>query len=228
MPAPTFPDPDDRLPLAEDCRRCPALAAARERICWGAGPRDASLVVVGEAPAAGSPDAERWRGGNWTGMAYTGRRSGRKIRAMVEELGYDAYYTNAVKCFPSAAIPHGDPGAAADLDCAAHETDNREPAPEERANCRPFLREELDRVAPDCVLATGKHATQSLLAVEGRTVGGFLDLVLEAQDCPTLGTPVLPILHPSYQEVWMGRLGYDRESYLDAVGDELAALGIHS
>nr|WP_282594565.1 uracil-DNA glycosylase [Halomarina salina] len=214
--------------MAEDCRRCPALAAARERICWGAGPRDAALVVVGEAPAAGSPDAERWRGGNWTGMAYTGQRSGRKIRTMVEELGHEAYYTNAVKCFPSAAIPHDDPEAAADLDCPTHETDNREPHPEERANCRPFLREELDRIAPDCVLATGKHATQSLLAVEGRTVDGFLDLVLTVQECPTLGVPVLPILHPSYQEVWMGRLGYDRESYLAAIGEALAALGIHS
>jgi DNA polymerase len=225
---PTFPDPDERLPLAEDCRRCPALVAARERICWGVCPRDAALVVVGEAPAAGTPDAERWQGGNWTGMAYSGRRSGRKIRAMVEELGHEAYYTNAVKCFPSAAVPRGDPEAAAALDRPAHETDDRDPAPEERANCRPFLREELDRVAPDCVLATGRHATRSLLAVEGRTVDGFLDLVCEPQRCPTLGVPVLPILHPSYQEVWISRLGHDRASYLAAVDDALAALGVES
>ncbi|MFD1513285.1 uracil-DNA glycosylase [Halomarina rubra] len=225
---PTFPDADQRLPLAEDCRRCPALVAARNRICWGAGPRDAALVVVGEAPAAGSPDAERWRGGNWTGMAYSGGRSGKKIRTMVEELGHEAYYTNAVKCFPSAAIPHGDPEAAATLDRPCHETDNREPHPEERANCRPYLREEVERIDPDCVLATGRHATESLLAVEGRTVDGFLDLVLERQNCPTLGVPVLPVLHPSYQEVWIARLGYDRESYLAAIDDALAACGVHS
>jgi len=223
---PSFPDPDDRLPLSDDCRRCPALVATRNRICWGAGPRDATLVVVGEAPAAGSPDAERWRGGNWTGMAYSGGRSGKKIRAMVEELGHDAYYTNAVKCFPSAAVPHGDPGAAERLDRPCHETDNREPHREERSNCRPFLREEVDRIAPDCVLATGRHATQSLLAVEDRTVDGFLDLVCEPQACPTLGVPVLPILHPSYQEVWIARLGHDRESYLGAIADALDACGV--
>jgi DNA polymerase len=161
-------------------------------------------------------------------MAYSGRPSGRKIRAMVADLGHEAYYTNAVKCFPSAAVPHGDPGAAAALDRPLHETDDRDPAPEERANCRPYLREEVERVAPDCVLATGRHATESLLAVEGRTVDGFLDLVLDPQDCPTLGVPVLPVLHPSYQEVWIARLDYDRDSYLDAMGAALADCGVES
>jgi len=223
---PSLPDPDSRNSLAEDCRRCPALAAARNRICWGAGPRDAPLVVVGEAPAAGEPEVDRWQGGNWTGMAYSGRRSGRKIRTMVEELGREAYYTNAVKCFPSAAVPPDDPGAAERLDRPPHETDNREPAPDERANCRPYLRREIDGIAPDCVLATGKHATQSLLAVEGRDVESFLDLVLDVQSCPALGAPVVPILHPSYQEVWIARLGHDRASYLAAIDEALTAVGV--
>ncbi|MFC7155828.1 uracil-DNA glycosylase family protein [Halomarina halobia] len=203
---PRYPDPDDRLVLEPDCRRCPELAAARERISWGVGPADADLVVVGEAPGPGAPEADRWRGGNWTGMAYTSRASGRKVRAMFEQLGHpDAYYTNAVKCFP--------------LDPAGG---NREPAAEERANCRPYLLDEIERVDPACVVATGKHATRSLLAVEGREVGRFLDLVLEPQDCPTLGVPVLPVLHPSYQEVWISRLGYTYESYRDAIGAVLS------
>jgi DNA polymerase len=223
---PAFPDADRRNPLSEDCRACPALAAARNRICWGVGPEDASLVVVGEAPAAGEPEADRWQGGNWTGMAYSGRRSGRKIRTMIEELGFgdDAYYTNAVKCFPSAAVPHGEPEAASTLDRPTHETDNREPHPEERSNCRPFLVREIEAVAPACVLATGKHATQSLFALAGREVDGFLDLVGEPTPCPPLEQPVLPILHPSYQEVWIGRLGHSRESYLEAIGSSLASV----
>jgi DNA polymerase len=216
---PQFPDEEQRNPVSDDCRRCPGLVEARERICWGAGPEDADLVVVGEAPSAGHPDAETWRGGNLTGMAYSGRRSGRKIRTMLAELGYDdAYYTNAVKCYPSAAVaPDGTP-------TDEPHAENREPAPTERANCRPHLRSELAQVGPGCVLATGKHATQSLLGVEGRTIEGFLDLVLELQDCPTLGTPVLPVLHPSYQEVWIGRLGHTRESYLAAIAGVLDPL----
>lgn len=202
---PEHPTPGRRNPLATDCRRCPALVAARTCISWGVGPLDASLVVVGEAPGAGDATRERWQGGNHSGMAYTSAASGRKVRTMVADLGFagDAYYTNAVKCHP--------PG-------------DRDPTAEERANCRPYLRTELERVDPDCVLATGKHATQSLFAVEGREVDGFLDLVLTPVRVEGLDPPVLPLLHPSYQEVWLSRLGYDRESYLDAIAETLTEL----
>jgi DNA polymerase len=209
-----YPDPTERNGYGE-CRRCPALVDCRERVSWGVGPRDASLVVVGEAPGAGDPDAERWRGGNWTGMAYTSRASGRKVRAMVDGLGYggDAYYTNAVKCFPCAGRgDDGDEGAGG----AAGPT-NREPTVEELANCRPYLLDEVETVSPAWVLATGKHATRSLFAVDGRAVEGFLELVLEPVSLEGIDPPVLPLLHPSYQEVWLSRLGHTRASYLEEI-----------
>jgi hypothetical protein len=56
---PAFPDPDDRLVLEPDCARCPGLVESRECISWGVGPRDADVVVVGEAPGAGEPAAEQ-------------------------------------------------------------------------------------------------------------------------------------------------------------------------
>lgn len=200
VPDVAFPDPDRRNPLAEDCRRCPALCEARTRISWGVGPLDASLVVVGEAPAEGNSDACDWRGGNRTGMAYTSRASGRKVRAIVADLGYagDCYYTNAVKCHP--------PG-------------NRDPTDAERANCRPYLVDEIAQVAPDAVLTTGKHATASVFGADGGSLDGFLDRVLEPVET-TLGT-VVPLLHPSYQEVWLSRLGHTRESYLAALDARL-------
>ena len=201
-----YPDPAERNGYGE-CRRCPALVDCRERISWGVGPRDATLVVVGEAPGAGDPDAERWRGGNWTGMAYTSRASGRKVRAMVADLGYagEAYYTNAVKCFPCEDRSAGGGEAT---------PTNREPTAEELANCRAYLLDEISTVAPDWVLATGNHATMSLFAVDGREVEGFLDRVLEPVVLEGIEPPVLPLLHPSYQEVWLSRLGYTRESYV--------------
>ncbi|RRJ31065.1 uracil-DNA glycosylase [Halocatena pleomorpha] len=203
-----YPDPDQQNQLTEACTRCSALAASREHISWGVGPRNADLVVVGEAPGAGTPDADRWKGGNWTGMAYTARHSGRKIREMMAAVGYpDAYYTNAVKCFPSDGTGS-----------------NREPTTEERANCRPYLRQEIEEIAPRCVVATGKHATQSLLAVEGRTIDGFLETVLDPINCPTLGRPVLPLLHPSYQSVWLSRLGYTHDSYRNAIQEALDSI----
>jgi uracil-DNA glycosylase len=100
-----FPDPDDRLVLEADCRRCPALAACRERTSWGVSPRDADVMVVGEAPGAGDPDAERWQGGNHTGMADTSAHSGRRVHETIRRAGVErAFYTNAVKCFPREGV----------------------------------------------------------------------------------------------------------------------------
>jgi len=197
------PDPEDRQPLEPGCTRCP-LAADRECISWGVGPLEAAVMVVGEAPGYGDPNPESgpWRGGNWTGMAYTSRHSGRRIRGMLEHLGYDAYYTNAVKCFPA------DP---------TNPTTNREPTADERETCRSHLLEELSIVDPTVVVTTGKHATQSVLAAEGRRLEGFLETVLESQRCDRLDVWLLPLVHPSYQDVWIARLGYDLESYLGAI-----------
>ncbi|WP_254839897.1 uracil-DNA glycosylase [Natronomonas marina] len=207
---PPFPDPDDRNPLAADCRRCPELAASRTCISWGVGSLDATLVVVGEAPGAGDPGADRWQGGNHTGMAYTARHSGRRIRGRFESLGYDPddlYFTNAVKCFPSDG-----------------EGSNREPTSEERANCRPYLFEELETVDPACVVATGRHATESLLAATDRSLDGFVEAVLEPIETEPL-PPILPLLHPSYRDIWIPRLGYDDAGYQRAIGEALETLG---
>ncbi|WP_136717423.1 uracil-DNA glycosylase [Halorientalis salina] len=201
---PEFPDPGSRNPLATDCRRCPALVESRECISWGNGPLDADLVVVGEAPGAGDPEADRWQGGNWTGMAYTSRHSGRRIRELLADAGYGperCYFTNAVKCFPA------DPDAESPT--------NREPTAAERDTCRPYLREEIETVAPRAVVPTGKHATKSVLAMDDREVNGFLDAVLEPVESPALGTTVVPLLHPSYQDVWLGRLGDTRDEYIE-------------
>jgi uracil-DNA glycosylase family 4 len=205
-----YPDPETRTVLEPGCERCPDLVADRERISWGNGPRDATLLVVGEAPGAGTPDAERWRGGNWTGMAYTSQHSGRRIRDLLAEVGFgsaECYFTNAVKCFPSDG-----------------EGSNREPTPEERANCRPYLRREIEAVDPTVIVPTGKHATTSVLALAGQEIEGFLDAVLEPTAAPGLESTVLPILHPSYQDIWIKRLGYTPESYREAIRTELNTL----
>lgn len=206
------PFPTERRVLDAGCDRCPALAENRTCISWGNGPMNADVVVIGEAPAAGDPDADRWQGGNHTGFAYTSRHSGRRVRALMADAGVGdrAYYTNAVNCFPR------DPDADRET--------NREPTDSELANCRVHLRTELDRVDPTVVCPTGKHATESVLALADRTLDGFLDSVLTPRDLD-LGagarTTLLPLLHPSYQDVWRARLGYDDGEYVDAVGDAL-------
>ncbi len=201
---PGFPDPDSRHELAEDCRRCSELSESRTCISWGNGSLDADVVVVGEAPAEGDPDADEWRGGNRTGMAYTSRASGRKIRDLLADAGFghdDCYYTNAVKCHPP---------------------ENRDPTSEELANCRPYLVEEVEAVGPQAVLTTGKHATETVLALDGESLDGFLDRVLEPRASDALGVPVVPLLHPSYQEVWLSRLSYEYDGYVAAIAAAVA------
>jgi DNA polymerase len=207
---PAFPDADRRHPIEPGCTACPDLVDSRECIAWGNGPLDADLVVVGEAPAAGDPDADRWRGGNRTGLAYTSRHSGRRIRDLLADAGFGperTYVTNAVKCFPS----DGEGG-------------NREPTADELANCRSHLREEIATVEPRAIVPTGRHATASVLAFDDVALDGFLERVLEPVESDALGTTVVPLLHPSYQDVWIGRLGFSAGGYLAAVADVLEAV----
>jgi len=98
-----------------------------------------------------------------------------------------------------------------------HPPGNRDPTEQELANCRPYLVEEVETVEPGAVLTTGKHATETVLALDGESLDGFLDGVLDPRESDALGVPVVPLLHPSYQEVWLSRLGYEREGYVDAI-----------
>ncbi|SFF80575.1 uracil-DNA glycosylase, family 4 [Halopelagius inordinatus] len=201
-----FPDESSRFVVEPGCERCPALVACREHISWGSGSRDADVFVVGEAPGAGDPSADRWRGGNHTGIAYTTRHSGRRVRRLLAAVGHpDAYYTNAVKCFP----------------CDESGETNREPTAEERANCRAHLETELERVEPAVVVATGKHATKTMLAFDGKSLDGFVDSVLEPVELAAFDATLLPILHPSYQDVWVSRLGYSPAEYEAAIRERL-------
>ncbi len=205
--------PDSRNVLEPDCERCPALVASRGCISWGTGPLDARVVVVGEAPGAGlspkeGPD-ERWRGGNWTGKAFTTRHSGQRIRSLLSDAGYgdDAYFTNAVKCFPE-----GEDGS------------NREPTDEERRTCRTHLDTELDEISPDVIIPAGKHATASVFALADRSLDGFLDCVLEPVEPASIEPSILPILHPSYQDIWIARLGYESDEYVTTFAERLDTL----
>ncbi|MBU6495617.1 MAG: uracil-DNA glycosylase [Acidobacteria bacterium] len=119
------------LPRCDLCE----LSRTRTRVVLGTGPRDARLLVVGEAPG---------REEDLGGRPFVGR-SGQLLRRLIAEewgLGEDDYLiTNAVKCRPP---------------------NNRTPRPRELAACRPWLDLERATWRPERVLAVGNVAARAV------------------------------------------------------------------
>jgi uracil-DNA glycosylase family 4 len=131
-------------------------AAFRHEEYWGRpvpglGPVDASLLIIGLAPAA--------HGGNRTGRMFTGDRSGDVLFAAMHAVGL----TNQ----PTAV--HPDDGLelygtriTSPVHCAP--PDNK-PTPVERDTCGSWLRAELALLRPRAVMVLGAFGWQALLPV---------------------------------------------------------------
>lgn len=116
----------------------PDEAFDRSRFVPGAGPLDAALVFVGEAP--GEREVEE-------GEPFVGSAGGR-LDSILESLGIerrDLYITNLVKVRPP---------------------DNRDPHRDEIEAWRPVLDAEIEHVDPAVVVTLGNVPTHALLDTE--------------------------------------------------------------
>lgn len=172
-----------------DCQRC-KLAGKRTNIVFGVGNPDAPLVFVGEAPGA---DEDR------TGEPFVGA-AGQLLTKMIEAMGLgrgDVYICNILKCRP--------PG-------------NRNPEPDEIAECEPFLKKQLAAIRPRMIVALGKFAAQCLLRSDAPI--SKLRGAWKAYE----GIPLMPTYHPAFllrtpsakREVWADLQEVMRE--LDRLG----------
>ncbi|NLG54456.1 MAG: uracil-DNA glycosylase [Rhodococcus sp.] len=150
-----------------ECRACPRLVRWREQVAvekrasfrewtyWGRpvpgfGPSDASLLIVGLAPAA--------NGANRTGRMFTGDRSGDFLYAAMYEVGLASQPT-------STHIGDGlelyGTRISAPVHCAPPEN---KPTPDERNNCRHWLVDELDLLKPSLrsIVVLGGFGWQAL------------------------------------------------------------------
>ena len=119
---------------ARGCTRCPQLAQTRTQVVFGAGNADADLMFVGEAP--GRTEDEQ-------GIPFVGA-AGKLLNELLEGIGLtreDVFIANTLLCRP--------PG-------------NRDPLPQEIANCQGWLYRKLELIEPKVVCTLGNFATKLL------------------------------------------------------------------
>jgi uracil-DNA glycosylase family 4 len=190
------------------CRACPRLVAWREEVAvtrraafrheeyWarpvpGFGDPDASIAVVGLAPAA--------HGGNRTGRVFTGDRSGDWLFASLHRTGLANQPTSLA---PDDGLRLRGVWVTASVRCAPPA--NR-PTPAERDRCFPFLVRELALLGSVRVLVAlgqfGYDVVARALELTGRPRFGHGVEAMAAD-----GRTVVCSYHPSQQNTFTGKL----------------------
>jgi DNA polymerase len=172
------------------CTRCTELCTTRTQTVFGVGNPMSRLVFLGEAPGA-DEDAQ--------GEPFVGK-AGQLLNKIIEACTLrreDVYILNILKCRP--------PG-------------NRNPEPEESANCREYLEGQLDIIKPEFICCLGAVAAKNLLQTEvsiSKLRGKFASY---------RGIKVMCTYHPAYllrnpaakRDVWE-----DMKTLMRAMGVEL-------
>ncbi|WP_373377867.1 uracil-DNA glycosylase family protein [Cupriavidus nantongensis] len=146
------------------CTAC-GLCQTRTNTVFGVGARQAEWMLVGEAPG----ENEDLQGEPFVGQA--GKLLDNMLGALGLARGRNVFIANVLKCRP--------PG-------------NRNPEPEEVAQCEPFLRRQIALVRPRVIVVLGRFAAQSLLRTT--TPIGKLRGTVHAYE----GIPVVVTYHPAY------------------------------
>jgi len=158
--------------IAEEVRKCCkcGLGKSRTNAVPGEGNPDARIVFVGEAPGA-DEDAQ--------GRPFVGR-AGQLLDKIINAMGMkrsDVFICNILKCRPP---------------------ENRDPRPDEVANCLPLLQRQLEIIEPEIIVALGAHAARTLLE-NTKSIGQLRGRFQEYY--PGLGKPPIKLMatyHPAF------------------------------
>lgn len=149
--------------VASRCRRC-GLADERRQVVFFDGHPRGRLMVVGEAPGAREDEQ---------GLPFVGP-AGKLLDLLLASVDLSreesVYICNVIKCRP--------PG-------------NRNPRPDEIDACAPFLRRQIELVAPEAILAVGTFAGR-LLTGRSSTLGKLRGEVYSYE-----GVPLVVTYHPA-------------------------------
>ncbi len=158
--------------ISDEVRRCCkcGLGKSRTNAVPGEGNPDARIVFVGEAPGA-DEDAQ--------GRPFVGR-AGQLLDKIINAMGMkrsDVFICNILKCRPP---------------------ENRDPRPDEVANCLPLLQRQLEIIEPEIIVALGAHAARTLLD-NTKSIGQLRGRFQEYY--PGLGKPAIKLMatyHPAF------------------------------
>ncbi|MEM6278344.1 MAG: uracil-DNA glycosylase [Verrucomicrobiota bacterium] len=150
-----------------------SLGTLRDTVVFATGNPLADLMFVGEAPGA---EEEKQR------KPFVGP-AGQKLNQILSAMGLDreeVYISNIVKYRPKKG------------DGRFQGSSNRKPDATEMESCMPFIRREIEVVAPKVIVALGATAAEGLLER-----GGAISS-LRQQTHEFAGVPVVVTYHPSF------------------------------
>ena len=145
-----------------------ALKHRATQLCFSDGNPEAQIMLVGEGPG----EQEDRQGKPFVG------RAGQLLDRMLAAIGLDR-----TKVYIANMVPWRPPG-------------NRNPTPDELAQCAPFLHRQVELVNPRLLVTLGNVPTQSLFATSQgitRLRGQWKTLEINSWR-----GPVLPTLHPAF------------------------------
>jgi uracil-DNA glycosylase family 4 len=148
-----------------ECQRCD-LYKGRTQAVFGVGDIHANLMIIGEAPGA---EEDR------QGEPFVGR-AGLLLNEMLKAIGLQrqqVYIANILKCRPP---------------------NNRDPRPEEAAECSTYLYAQIELIKPKLILALGRIAAQRLL----KTDTSLARLRGRLHTHPETKVPLVVTYHPAY------------------------------
>jgi uracil-DNA glycosylase len=146
------------------CTDCRLRSSCKQTV-FGVGDERAAWMLVGEAPGA---DEDRL-GEPFVGQA--GRLLDNMLAAVGLERGKGVYIANVLKCRP--------PG-------------NRNPQPDEVAQCSPYLLRQIGLIKPKLIVAMGRFAAQTLLNTDATIAS------LRGRVHRYAGVPLVVTYHPAY------------------------------
>jgi uracil-DNA glycosylase len=174
---PDTTDLDELRAAAARCTGCGLYQDATQTV-FGAGPRNARVLMVGEQPG----DQE-----DRAGEPFVGPAGGLLDKALLEAgvPRAELYVTNAVKHFKFKRAERGKR--------RIHQTPSRT----EVVACRPWLLAELRAVEPELLVLLGSVAAKALMGPSFKLTEHRGELLKLPDDAPVAGARVLVTTHPS-------------------------------